>query len=188
MLRLSHPADDGRRLGALLYIFGGLPGTGKSTLSSLLARQLRVAHLRLDVVEEALRRAGIWRDGPAGYVVLYDLAAANLRLGLDVVADTVNPVVETRQAWRDVAGDIGSPCVEIEVICSDAVERRRRVESRAADIAGFALPSWEDVVRRHYELWREEHIVLDTPGQTVSESFQRLQEALGAASAGSPHA
>ncbi|MFD1903862.1 AAA family ATPase [Paenibacillus rhizoplanae] len=34
-----------------LYIFGGLPGTGKSTLASALASELRAPYLRVDVVE-----------------------------------------------------------------------------------------------------------------------------------------
>lgn len=35
----------------MLYIFGGLPGTGKSTLASALASELRAPYLRGDVVE-----------------------------------------------------------------------------------------------------------------------------------------
>ncbi|NIK79967.1 putative kinase [Paenibacillus castaneae] len=35
----------------MLYIFSGLPGTGKSTLSSALARELQATYLRVDVVE-----------------------------------------------------------------------------------------------------------------------------------------
>lgn len=87
----------------MLYIFSGLPGTGKSTLSAALAREFRVTYLRVDVVEQAMRVAGTWVDGPEGYIVCYDIASQNLRLGLDVIADTVNPIHETRQAWREVA-------------------------------------------------------------------------------------
>lgn len=50
-----------------------------------------------------MRAAGTWVDGPAGYIVCYAIASQNLRLGLDVVADTVNPIQVTRQAWRNLA-------------------------------------------------------------------------------------
>lgn len=73
----------------MLFIFGGLPGTGKSTLSATLAQELPATYLRVDVVEQAMRRSGVWVDGPAGYMVCYELAAQNLRVGLNVVADTV---------------------------------------------------------------------------------------------------
>src|ERR1051325_4434191 len=51
----------------MLYIFGGLPGTGKSTLSQHLAREQRAVHLRIDTIEQALREAGCLVNGPEGY-------------------------------------------------------------------------------------------------------------------------
>jgi len=113
----------------MLYIFSGLPGTGKSTLSSALSQQIRATYLRVDVVEQAMRDARVWVDGPAGYIVCYEIASQNLKLGLEVVADTVNPIRETRQAWRNVAKSLGVPFVDIEVVCSDEYEHRHRITS-----------------------------------------------------------
>lgn len=162
----------------MLFIFSGLPGTGKSTLSAALAGEIRATYLRVDVVEQAMRVAGTWVDGPAGYIVSYEIASHNLRLGLDVIADTVNPIHETRQAWRDVAESLGIPFVEIEVVCSDEREHRRRIETRVADIPGFTLPTWEKVKNRQYEVWDRDHIVIDTAHQTVAESLMTLREQL----------
>jgi predicted kinase len=81
----------------MLYIFAGLPGTGKSTLSQRLARQLGAVHVRIDTIEQARRAAGLPLEGPEGYVVGYQMAPDNLRLGLDVVADSVNPLQVTRR-------------------------------------------------------------------------------------------
>lgn len=162
----------------MLYIFSGLPGTGKSTLSSALAREFQATYLRVDVVEQAMRVAGTWADGPAGYIVCYAIASQNLRLGLDVIADTVNPIEITRQDWRNVAESLGTPFVEIEVVCSDDREHRHRIETRVADIPGFALPTWEQVRIRQYDIWEREHIVIDTAHQTVAESLKTLRERL----------
>lgn len=92
-----------------------------------------------------MRVAGTWVDGPAGYIVCYDIASQNLRLGLYVIADTVNPIHETRQAWREVAESLENPFLEIEVVCSDESKHRHRIATRVADIPGFALPTWEEV-------------------------------------------
>jgi predicted kinase len=38
----------------MLIIFGGLPATGKTTLSRALARELGAVHVRIDTIEQAI--------------------------------------------------------------------------------------------------------------------------------------
>ncbi len=163
----------------MLYIFGGLPGSGKTTLARHLVRVTRAVHLRIDTIEQALRESGGMVNGPEGYVVAYRVAGDNLALGLSVVADSVNPLEITRAAWRKVAEDAGVPCVEIEIICSDTETHRARVEGRITDIEGLTLPTWDKVVTRQYEAWTTPHVVIDTAGQTERESAAALERALG---------
>jgi predicted kinase len=162
----------------MLYIFGGLPGTGKTALAQLLAREKKAVYLRIDTIEQALREAGVPAAGAEGYIAAYRVAEDNLRLGSFVVADSVNPLEVTRSAWRDTANRAGRPYIEIEVICSDLSEHRSRVEERTPDIDGFKLPSWEEVVNREYEPWDDEHLMLDTAGQKLEHSFSELLDRL----------
>ncbi|HYZ24819.1 MAG TPA: AAA family ATPase [Rhodopila sp.] len=148
----------------MLIVFGGLSGTGKTTISRALVARCSAVFLRVDVIEQAIRLAGVLAGdvGPAGYVVANALAASNLANGRMVIADCVNPVSESRGGWRQTAAKAQVRLIEVEVICSDPVEHRRRVEGREADIDGLVLPRWQDVLNRRYDAWPEAHMVVDT--------------------------
>ena len=89
----------------MLVVFGGLPGVGKSTIAAMLARRLLATYLRIDTIEQALRACATLPGGVVaeGYAVAYLVAEDNLRVGGTVVADSVNPLPVTRDAWLAVA-------------------------------------------------------------------------------------
>jgi predicted kinase len=155
---MAHPVP-------LLVVFGGLPGTGKTTVARTVAERRRGAFVRIDEVEAAMWRAGIGREQPTGlaaYVVAEAVAESCLRAGTAVIVDAVNPVEEARRAWRELAQRVGAVLRVVEVVCADAAEHRRRVERRRADIDGLEVPTWDQVISREYEPWSEDRLVLDT--------------------------
>jgi predicted kinase len=160
----------------MLIIFAGLPGVGKTAIARELARKLGAMYLRIDSIELALRESGavIGPMNESGYRVAYAIAADNLRLGGTVVADSVNPLRITREAWREVAKKERVDSVEIEIKCSDRVEHRRRVESRSANIPGLTVLAWAEVMAREYEPWDREHIEIDTSELSVEESVELI--------------
>ncbi|APP76634.1 hypothetical protein BJD12_16945 [Xanthomonas vesicatoria ATCC 35937] len=163
-----------------LVVFGGLPGVGKSAIAQALLTQCPAFYLRIDTIEQALRDSGELANkvGPAGYLIAYALAQANLRQGRVVVADCVNPLPVTRASWREVAQRTQSRLFEIEVVCSDRALHRQRVEARRSEIPGLRPPEWSSVVAHDYRVWTEPHWVIDSamlsPRQAVVEIMRRL--------------
>jgi len=162
--------NDGR---AVLVVFSGLPGVGKTTVARALAARLGAVYLRVDTVEQAMRAAGLAGVGAAGYGVAQAVGEDNLRLGSSVVVDCVNPVRESREGLRLVAERVGVRLADVHLVCLDAVEHRRRVEGRVADIAGHVLPTWESVTRSEFEPWDDGVLVLNTAALPVAACVER---------------
>jgi predicted kinase len=68
---------------ATLIVFAGLPGSGKSSITRGLARQIGAIWLRIDSIEQTIREAGVVPGSldDAGYRAAYAVAQDNLRLG-----------------------------------------------------------------------------------------------------------
>lgn len=164
----------------MLIVLSGLPGTGKTSIARILVRQCHATYLRIDTIEQAiLASLRVPNDfGAVGYVVAYELARANLCLGGTVVADAVNPLTALREAWRAVAASASSEIVEVEVVCSNTGEHRRRVEGRRADIAGHALPTWDEVQSREYEPWGSSRLVIDSAQLSATDAASTISDAI----------
>ena len=86
---------------------------------------------------------------------------------LDVIVECVNPIRLTRDSWLRTADEAGAGIVEVEVVCSDESEHRRRVETRTSDVEGLVLPTWA-------EPWSRKHVVVDSARTTASNAAQLI--------------
>ena len=183
------PPGPGPAAGApALVVVGRLPATGKSTVASALARQASFAFVRIDRIEQAIiDSAGPGQPlgqslgqplGPVGYTVAYGVAAEQLGHGVSVVAECVNPLGVTRDAWRDIAAGHGARLVEVELVCTDQAAHRERARTREVDVPGLRLPDWEQITSREYEPWDRGHLIIDTATRTPAQAVAAILAAI----------
>ena len=157
---------------AVLVALAGLPGTGKTTLAQALARRLPAVHVRIDTLEAAIAASSLGEAAEAGYLAGYAVAGDNLALGLNVIADSVNALEITRQAWRDTAAATQARLLEVELTCSDTQQHRARIE------ADTGRPAWADIQARRVDPWTTAPLRLDTAALSVDEAAATVLEAL----------
>ncbi|AJI75266.1 ATPase associated with various cellular activities family protein [Francisella philomiragia subsp. philomiragia ATCC 25015] len=156
------------------YIFSGLSGVGKTTLAKQLAQALtNAAYFRVDTVEYYLKKAYSQELTKQGYEIVYYQAKENLELGKSVIIDCCNPVLESRELWDSLSQINNTKVINIEIICSDIQAHQNRIETRYKSNPN-KYPTWQDVVNRNYQSWKEDIIRIDTAETDIIESFNIL--------------
>lgn len=163
----------------VLYIFSGLPASGKSTLAKLLAAETRSSYLRIDTVEQGLRDLCEFKVESEGDRLGYRIIRDNLELGISCISDSCNPIEITRREWQEVAVSVGAKFVNIEVSCSDSSEHELRVNTRHNEVENLQRLTWQEVQNRHYDTWKRDVIKIDTADKNIETSFAELLEKLG---------
>ena len=161
---------------AILFIFSGLPAVGKSTLARFLVKEFGAVYLRIDTIEQGLKDLCRINVEGEGYRLAYRMAADNLQSGNNVVADCCNPIELTRQEWEELAVNNNCRFVNIEIICSDKVEHKKRAEQRNTEVANMKLPMWNDIENREYHEWHKSRIIIETAGKTIKQCQTELKE------------
>jgi predicted kinase len=135
-----------------MMVIGGLSGTGKSTLASMLAPWVGgtpgAVHLRSDLERKALAGVGEFDRLPASayadaarsrvYAVLQERARAVLAAGRSVIVDAVFAERERRQDIEALAAALALPCRGVW-LQADAEQLMARVAARQND-ASDATP------------------------------------------------
>ena len=153
-----------------LYVFSGLPGSGKSTIARALAQRTSAIWLRIDSIEKGIEDGdlGVTDLKGAGYWAAQNVAADNLALNQSVIADCVNPFSFTRNSWAAVARDADCRLCEVEVYCPDKSIHRARVEARETS------NDWATVLARRFDPWEREVVRLNTEELNVERAVSAI--------------
>ena len=158
-----------------LVIFSGLPGTGKSTLSEKLARELRWPLLCVDdVIGEVPENAGIefWDSRIA---ILLDLVEAQLKIGIDIIVDSVFMNMDRHHA-QELARRYSYRFLPIHVFVSDENVWRERVTARFTELDNPDVATWERIQhqRERFREWEPGTALFIDSMNPLDENFMSV--------------
>ena len=161
-----------------LIVTGGLPGSGKTTISKGIARKFAIPLFSMDRVEANFSISNLPKESIrcAAYKVVAALAEDTIRLGgCSVVIDAVNPIDKNRVDWKQLSVKLNCRFVFIEVACSDLVELHRRIETRNTDCPE-AQVCWERLMvqKKKYGVRENPDLFIDTTCDTYEESIANI--------------
>ena len=158
-----------------LIIFSGLPGTGKSTFASRLARELRMPLLCIDdVVGEIPGNPDVafWDSKVA---ILLRLVDVQLELGLNVIVDSVF-MNKDRNHAQEIARKNKAQFRPIYVFVSDEDTWKERVRTRYQEMKNNNVATWEQIQRQrsHFRIWEPDTALFVDALNPVEQNYETI--------------
>lgn len=138
-----------------LVIFSGLPGTGKTTLSQRVARELQVPYLAIDDVVGEIPAEPTVAFWDSKIEILLGLAERQLELGLSVIVDSIFMNTDPHHA-QSMARTYQAAFRPVHTFVSDEQLWRERVMKRYEE-SGHMSANWKQIEgqRLHFRKWEE---------------------------------
>ena len=158
-----------------LVIFSGLPGTGKSSLAARLARELRWPLLCIDdlvVRVPAQADAHFWDTQIQS---LLSLTEAQLKLGLNVLVDSVFMGSDRLHA-QELARRYDAAFRPIYCCLSDELLWQQRVTTRFDALPDQAVATWEDIQRQRafFRPWEANTALFMDAAKPLDQNYAAL--------------
>ena len=176
-----------------LFLVGGLPGTGKSTLAVGLAEATGAVLLRSDVTRKELAglsptdragdgyEEGLYRPSAtdAVYRSLVDAARERLASGESVILDASWAAAAHRHVAEGLARSTASDLVQLRCVAPASVTSGRMAERAAAGAdASDASPTVAAAMARCFDAWPDS-TVIDTASRSPAELVESTVALLG---------
>ena len=161
-----------------VYFFRGKAATGKTTLCTMLAKELSIPVIRKDDVVDALIMTQTDKNfinNEVCFNVLYKITQTNLDLGVDFIFDTIPAATNGAKFFIDRLDFKDNKIFNFLIDCSDENEWRRRHEERLKNPQPNQVFKSFEHVAEHYKNadlnpFDGEHII-DSAG-TIKNCFE----------------
>jgi predicted kinase len=181
ILRALPPIDQANAE-PVLFVFSGLPGTGKSFLARRVAERVPCAIVETDFVRKTLIRQPTYAARESAFVhqVAQQVIRRLLEYGSRVIYDATNLAEWHRERAYRLAEQTRAKLVVVRTVAPEDVIRARLAERfTARHPLDYSEADWPvvELLRAELEPIRRPHIVVDTTGDIDQAVSQILRAA-----------
>ena len=163
-----------------VYIFRGIAGTGKTTLSDMLAKKLSIPVFHKDDIVDALIMTGDTdkeQNSTICYNILYNMAQTNLDLKVDFIMDIGLRDNNKAKKFFDRLDFKDNKIFRFLIVCSDKKEWERRHNERIENPLSRQIFKSIEHVNEHYKNLNiipfENEYLIDNSG-ILEKSFKNI--------------
>ncbi|MEE8403036.1 MAG: AAA family ATPase [Candidatus Hydrothermarchaeaceae archaeon] len=166
----------------MLVLVCGLPATGKSTVARNIARKLKAAVLRTDIIRKQLFEMPTYtsEEKKLVYKAMFLVVEYLLRSDRNVVLDGTFYKRSLRHQVYDISKRTGAKLVVIECKApGDSIKRRMDRRARRKNEPSDADHEIYKKIKTDFEPIKREHIALDTeksPQSSLEEALRYLMK------------
>lgn len=147
-----------------LFMFSGVPASGKSTIATLVATHYKIPYFARDDTQRFLFQQGLVTENTVdGYLWMLEMARVQLNIGVGCVLDAVFGKQGFRDDVQAIAEITGAKFIPVYCTCSDEILWKTRWHQRAATNhpAHWNNPTWADVERiaNNFEDWTHPDVI-----------------------------
>ena len=155
----------------VLILMSGLPGTGKSSFSSKLAKRLPVITLSSDKLRKTLFKIPDYSEAESTrlFSAIHHVIELLLKKGISIILDATNLVESKRETFYTIASRLDSRLIIIKVTAPPEIVRRR-LARREFGIPGGSDADWTvyEKLKPTVETISRDHYIVDTSGDIES--------------------